>query len=71
MTIVHKNIKKSTEPSRIISPSTPSLLSHNPDVKVKLPKLEITKFDSDIINFQGFYDQFSSAIHSNDTVLTI
>ena len=36
------------------------------DVKIKLPKLEMSKFDGDIINWQGFWDQFLIAIHEND-----
>ena len=29
------------------------------------------KFDGDIINFQGFWDQFQSAIHSNNAISDI
>ena len=50
-----------------MSSSSPSLLSQNPEVKVELPKLEISKFDGDI-NFRVFWDQFNSAIHSNDSI---
>ena len=32
------------------------------NIKVQLPKLEIVKFDGDIINWQSFWDQFDSAI---------
>ena len=38
------------------------------NIKVQLPKLEIVKFDGDIINWQSFWDQFDSAIHSNDRI---
>ena len=38
------------------------------DVRVKLPKLELSKFDGDIINWQGFWDQFLIAIHENDSL---
>ena len=65
---MNKVLKESIDSSRVLSPSTPSLISHNPEVKVKLPKLEISKFNGDIINFRGFWDQFSSAIHSNDRI---
>ena len=44
---------------------------HNPKVKVKLPKLEIPIFDGDIINCQGFWDHFSSAIDANDSISDI
>ena len=30
------------------------------NIKVQLPKLEIVKFDGDIINWQSFWDQFDS-----------
>ena len=60
--------EESIEPSRIISSSTPSLLSHKYEVKIKLPKLKIPKFDGDIINFRRFWDQFSLAIHLNDSI---
>ena len=31
-------------------------------------KLEIEKFDGDVINWSSFWDQFSSAIHENDSL---
>ena len=47
---MNKVPKESIKTSRVTSSLSPSLLSHNPEVKVKLPKLEISKFDGDIIN---------------------
>ena len=47
---MNKVPKESIETSRVMSSSSISLLSHNPKVKVTLPKLEISKFDGDIIN---------------------
>ena len=47
---MNKVPQESIKTSRVTSSSSPSLLSHNPEVKVKLPKLEISKFDGDIIN---------------------
>ena len=41
------------------------------DVRVKLPELELSKFDGDIINWQGFWDQFLIAIHENDSLADI
>ena len=41
------------------------------DVRVKLPKLELSKFDGHIINWQGFLDQFPIAIHENDSLADI
>ena len=40
----------------------------NESVKVKLPKLENSKFNGDVINWQGFWDQFCSAIHENNSI---
>ena len=36
--------------------------------KVFLPKLEIEKSDRDVISWSSFWDQFSSAIHENDSL---
>ena len=66
---MNKAPKESIKTSRVMFSSSPSLLSHNPEAKVKLPKLEISKFDGDIINFRRFSDQFNSAIHSNDVLM--
>ena len=51
-----------------VSSRTPSV-SH--EAKVKLPKLEPSKFDGDIINWRGFWDQLQVAIHENDIILEI
>ena len=40
-------------------------------LKVKLPKLALCKFDGDIINWKGFWDQFLIAIHENDSLADI
>ena len=48
--------------------SNSSPLPINESVKVKLPKLEISKFNGDVINWQGFWDQFCSAIHENNSI---
>ena len=39
--------------------------------KVRLPKLDIEKFDGDVINWSSFWDQFSTAIHENDSLSEI
>ena len=39
--------------------------------KVRLPKLEIEKFDGDVINWGSFWVQFPSAIHENDSLSQI
>ena len=41
------------------------------DVRVTLPKLELSKFDGDIINWQRFSDQFLIASHENDSLADI
>ena len=51
-----------------ISNRTPSV---SQEAKVKLPKLELPKFDGDIINWRGFWDQFQVAIHENETIAEI
>ena len=51
--------------------SNSSPLPVNKSVKVKLPKLEISKFNGDVINWQRFWDQFRSAIHENNSISDI
>ncbi|PFX17050.1 hypothetical protein AWC38_SpisGene18645 [Stylophora pistillata] len=38
---------------------------------LKLPKLELPKFDGDVLKFQNFWDQFEVAIHDNDNVPSV
>ena len=40
-------------------------------IPVKLPKLELTKFDGNILNWQVFWDQFNSSIHLNNNISDI
>lgn len=35
------------------------------------PKLELSKFDGDVLKFQNFWDQFEVAIHDNDNVPSV
>ena len=35
---------------------------------LKLPKLELPKFDGDVLKFQNFWDQFEAAVLDNDNV---
>ena len=35
---------------------------------MKLPKLELPKFDGDVLKFQNFWDLFEAAVHDNDNV---
>ena len=39
--------------------------------KIKLTTLQISKFNGDITTWQSFWDQFNSAIHSNDEISDI
>ena len=36
--------------------------------RLKLPKLELPKFDGDVLKFQNFWEQFEAAVHDNDNV---
>ena len=33
--------------------------------KVKLPRIELSKFNGDIIEWKGFWDQFKSTVHED------
>ena len=61
---MNKVPKESIEPSHVMSSSNPSLLSHNPDVKVKLPKLEI-QWTLSNSNSQGEFE-FARIMESSD-----
>ena len=49
--------------------SPPEVIPNSSDVikkrEVKLPKIELKSFDGDILNWQTFWDQFESSVHSN------
>ena len=62
----HENVNP---PSHISVNSSTS--SNNDHLKINLPELVISKFQGDIIDWQGFWDQFNSAIHSNQTISDI
>ena len=49
-----------------ISPSTQSHES-----KVKLPRIGLSKFNVDIIEWKGFWDQFKSTVHENSYISVI
>ena len=40
-------------------------------VEIKLPKLEVFKFNGDITMWQTFWDQFNSSIHSSEDISDI
>ena len=33
---------------------------------LKLPRIELPKFNGDVLKFQNFWDQFEAAVHNND-----
>ena len=42
--------------------------SRSSEMRVKLPKLEIPKFNGNIINWRGFWDEYKSAMHDNENI---
>ena len=38
---------------------------------LKLPKLELPKFNADVLKFQNFWDQLEAAVLDNDNVLAV
>ena len=69
---IDRCIFKSTH-GTINPPSTVSINSSTTrnDVRVKLPELKISVFQGDITSWQGFWDQFEAAIHSNTPISDI
>ena len=45
--------------------------SRSPGPKVKLPKIELKKFNGDVTNWITFWDSFNSAIHSNNELSNV
>ena len=69
-TIFKKDLHLS-KPSKNVEPKNfPQDLSFqiSETAKIRLPKLEIEKFNGDVINWSSFWNQFSSAIHENDSL---
>ena len=48
---------------------SPSTQSH--ENKVKLPRIGLSKFNVDIIEWKGFWDQFKSTVHENSYISVI
>ena len=40
-------------------------------VSVKLPKMELVKFNGDVLKWQEFWDSFQSSVHENQTIKSI
>ncbi|XP_035218217.1 uncharacterized protein LOC118191517, partial [Stegodyphus dumicola] len=62
--------RKSTETvvNNQFSTDSQSEPKHNESVRIKLPKLTLTKFYGDINNWLTFWNSFESAIHKNDSL---
>ena len=53
-----------------LSPSTSSSTKES-NLRVKLPKIELSKFNGQALKWQTFWDQFESAIHSKESLSDI
>ena len=42
--------------------------SRSSEASFRLPKLEIPNFNSNVINWRGFWDQYKSAIHDSENI---
>ena len=49
----------------------PSSSTKESDLKVKLPKIELSKFNGQVLKWQTFWDQFEYAIHSKESLCDI
>ena len=68
--IEHVLHKIKIKESQVIPPVQNFTLRDNKvkGIPVKFPKLDISKFTGNILNWQGFWDQFNSAIHTKTIV---
>jgi len=62
------SVPKDTETSKVARRVVPRLES---SIKPKLPKLYLPKFAGEIIQFQTFWESFTSAVHSNPDLSVI
>ena len=56
------SVKKSSSTSSVVSPAVSTTK------EVKLPRIELKSFDGDILNWQTFWDQFESSVHSKTSL---
>ena len=47
---------------------SPASTSSSSSMRVKLPKLELNKFDGNVLSWKTFWDRFSSSIHDQDSI---
>ena len=50
------------------SDSSETQQMHSPATRAKLPKLSLKKFTGNPIDWQSFYDSYSTAVHNNNTL---
>ena len=67
--IEEKLVEKKETP--INSDSLENVSSNTEKIKCKLPKLVIKEFDGNVLNWQTFWDQFESTIHSKININNI
>lgn len=68
--LILSNFIKSKEPTDNIS--TVTVESRNSNQKsVRLPKLEIERFDGDPVKWKSFFDSFNSTIHENENLSNV
>ncbi|XP_044165250.1 uncharacterized protein LOC122949186 [Acropora millepora] len=67
---LHGNVLANSETP--LNPSTSGIFNtYNSGTQVKLPKLDLRKFDGDISKWPSFWDAFESAVHSNTKLAPI
>ena len=66
-----RNLNKIPSTVSLRAPSVSTTEPSASDIKVRLPKLEIKKFNGNILELQSFWDQFSSAIHNKENISNI
>ena len=66
-----RNLNKIPSTASLRAPSVSTTELSASDIKVRLPKLEIKKFNGNILELQSFWNQFSSAIHNKENISNI
>ena len=72
MAKIEKTLKIETNETRDVDRTNTSFISSNSDTRSrsKLPKLELQKFNGDILKFPQFWDRFETAIDKNPDIPT-
>ena len=63
--------KNKNNKNSLISNSSSTSNNNVDEVMCKLPKLVIKEFDGSVLNWQSFWDQFESTIHSKTNISNI